>query len=289
MILIFISIVLSSLLVICFKVFDKYKVNISNAISLNYLSASACGLIAGYDTIVNLSMSEATWLPYTLLFGVFFILVFNLVGIGVRTSGLMVVAIAQKMSLIIPLIFSIVYYRESYGLMKISGILLALTAIYFSSQKSDNGLGTPKKANYLIPLLIFIGSGIVDVSIKISQEHFAKVVDFEVLLAFIFGAAGIIGISKMVITKEKVKAKDLFAGMCLGLFNFSSTYFLMKALAQNEYESSFVFAINNIGIILLSTFVASVIFKEKLSRINYIGIVLALTSILFIYYSNVIK
>jgi drug/metabolite transporter (DMT)-like permease len=288
MTLIFISIVLSSLLVICFKVFDKYKVNISNAISLNYLSASACGVIAGYDTIVNLSFSEASWLPYTLLFGVFFIVVFNLVGIGVRTSGLMVVAIAQKMSLIIPLAFSIVYYKESYGLMKISGIVLALVAIYFSSQKSDLSTGKNQKVNYLIPLLIFLGSGIVDVSIKISQEHFAQQVNFEVLLAFIFGAAGVVGISKMLISKEKLRTKDFIAGISLGLFNFSSTYFLMKALAQNEYESSFVFAINNIGIILLSTFVASTIFKERLNKINYIGIVLAVASILFIYYSNVI-
>lgn len=288
MTLIFISIVLSSLLVICFKVFDKYKVNISNAISLNYLSASACGVIAGYDTIVNLSFSEASWLPYTLLFGVFFIVVFNLVGIGVRTSGLMVVAIAQKMSLIIPLAFSIVYYKESYGLMKISGIVLALVAIYFSSQKSDLSTGKNQKVNYLIPLLIFLGSGIVDVSIKISQEHFAQQVNFEVLLAFIFGAAGVVGISKMLISKEKLRTKDFIAGISLGLFNFSSTYFLMKALAQNEYESSFVFAINNIGIILLSTFVASAIFKERLNKINYIGIVLAVASILFIYYSNVI-
>lgn len=288
MTLIFISIILSSLLVICFKVFDKYKVNISNAISLNYLSASACGLVAGYDTIVNLSYSEASWLPYTLLFGVFFIVVFNLVGIGVRTSGLMVVAIAQKMSLIIPLAFSILYYKESYGLMKISGIVLALVAIYFSSKKSDLSEVKNTKLNYLIPFLIFLGSGIVDVSIKISQEHFAQQVDFEVLLAFIFGAAGVVGISKMIITKEKVRIKDFIAGICLGLFNFASTYFLMKALAQNEYESSFVFAINNIGIILLSTFVASAIFKEKLNKINYIGIVLAVASILFIYYSNVI-
>lgn len=288
MTLILVSILLSSLLVICFKVFDKYNVNISNAISLNYLSASACGVIAGYETIVNLSYSEASWLPYTLLFGVFFIVVFNLVGIGVRTSGLMVVAISQKMSLIIPLAFSIVYYKESYGLMKISGIVLALIAIYFSSQKSDLGSGKNTKVNYLIPFLIFLGSGIVDVSIKISQEHFAQQVNFEVLLAFIFGAAGVVGMSKMIITKTKIRIKDFVAGISLGLFNFASTYFLMKALAQNEYESSFVFAINNIGIILLSTFVASVIFKERLNKINYIGIVLAVASILFIYYSNAI-
>jgi drug/metabolite transporter (DMT)-like permease len=206
----------------------------------------------------------------------------------VKTSGLMVVAIAQKMSLIIPLTFSIWFYNESYGIMKITGIVLALVAIYFSSKKSENIADNIKSTNYLIPFLIFLGSGIVDVSIKISQEHFAKAVDFSVLLAFIFGAAGIVGISKMIITKQKVELKDLIAGLTLGLFNFSSTYFLMKALDQNQFESSYVFAINNIGIILFNTFVATIIFKENLSRINWLGIILALVSILFIYYSNAI-
>jgi drug/metabolite transporter (DMT)-like permease len=288
MTLILISIILSSLLVICFKVFDKYKVNIPNAIALNYLSASACGFIAGYDIIQNTNLTKAEWLPYTLLFGLFFIVVFNLVGVGVKTSGLMVVAIAQKMSLIIPLTFSIWFYNESYGIMKITGIVLALVAIYFSSKKSENIADNIKSTNYLIPFLIFLGSGIVDVSIKISQEHFAKAVDFSVLLAFIFGAAGIVGISKMIITKQKVELKDLIAGLTLGLFNFSSTYFLMKALDQNQFESSYVFAINNIGIILFNSFVATIIFKENLSRINWLGIILALVSILFIYYSNAI-
>ncbi len=286
--LIFISIILSSLLVICFKVFDTYKVNIPNAIALNYLSASACGLIAGYDIIQKTDLSKAEWLPYTLIFGMFFILVFNLVGIGVKSSGLMVVAIAQKMSLIIPLSFSIWFYNESYGLMKISGIVLALIAIYFSSKKSESNNEKFETKNLLIPFLIFLGSGIVDVSIKISQEHFAESVDFSVLLAFIFGAAGIVGISKMIITKQKVFIKDVVAGLILGLFNFFSTYFLMKALAQNQYESSFVFAINNIGIILINSFVATTIFKEKLSKINFLGIILALAAILFIYFSNVI-
>ncbi len=92
----------------------------------------------------------------------------------------------------------------------------------------------------------------------------------------------------MIITKQKLMLKDLIAGLTLGLFNFFSTYFLMKALAQNQYESSFVFAINNIGIILINSFVATLIFKESLSKINWLGIVLALSSILFIYYSNVI-
>ncbi len=76
--------------------------------------------------------------------------------------------------------------------------------------------------------------------------------------------------------------------MILGFINFFSTYFLMKALANDAMESSFVFAINNIGIILFNSMIAILVFKEKITKINLLGVVLALISIIIIYLSNVI-
>lgn len=288
MIFILLSIILSSLLVICFKVFEKYEINTENAITFNYISASLCGLIIGSKQISQINLQESTWLPYTFLFGLLFISVFNVIGIGVKKSGLIPVSIAQKMSLIIPLSFSIIYYNETLGILKILGICLALISIYFSSYKKEE---TEKQKNIfqllLFPSIIFIGSGIVDVSIKVTQEHFAQSLDFSVLLTFIFGSAGIIGFIFSFIKKSKFKIRDFIAGLILGLFNFSSTYVLMHALSQDVYESSFVFSFNNIGIIIFNAFVAALFFKERMSRINIFGIVMAISSIVIIYFANV--
>jgi drug/metabolite transporter (DMT)-like permease len=217
-----------------------------------------------------------------------FITTFNLIAYGVKTSGLVVVSIAQKMSLIIPLAFGIWYYNESYGLIKIIGIVLALIAIYFTSKKKDDEEHRPNWKVILVPVIIFVGSGIVDVSIKVSQEFFGTQVPFSVILACIFGSAGVIGLSQKIIQRKRIALKDAIAGMILGLFNFFSTYFLMKALSNNQLESSFVFAINNIGIILFNSMIAAAVFRERISRTNSIGIILALLSILIIYFSNVI-
>jgi uncharacterized membrane protein len=288
MTLILISIILSGSLIICFKVFERFQINNSNAISINYIFASGSGIVVGFESFSTINIWQAEWFPYTLLFGLMFISTFNLIAYGVKTSGLMVVSIAQKMSLIIPLAFSIVYYNESYGPIKIIGILLALIAIYFSSKK-DTEIGTVFSwKTLLIPGIIFLGSGIVDISIKISQEYFGKQAPFSIILACIFGAAGVIGLSQKLIKRERIQRKDFIGGIFLGLLNFSSTYFLMKALSSDSLESSFVFAINNIGIILFNSMIAAAIFKEKISRTNTIGIILALISILIIYLSNVI-
>lgn len=288
MILILLSIILSGSLIICFKIFEKFKVDNSNAIAINYIFAAGSGVLLGYDTFKEINIFQAHWFPYTLLFGVMFISTFNLIAYGVRTTGLMVVSIAQKMSLVIPLAFGIWFYNESTGVVKIAGILLALIAIYFTSAKKEV---LHEKRNWkviFIPILIFLGSGIVDISIKVSQEYFGAEVPFSVLLACIFGSAGVIGLSQKIIQRKKIALKDALAGMILGLFNFFSTYFLMKALANDSMESSFVFAVNNIGIILFNSLIAILIFKESISKTNIIGVVLALISIIIIYLSNVI-
>lgn len=288
MILILISIILSGSLIICFKVYEKFEVNNSNAISINYLFASGSGIIMGFDTFSSTNVFLADWFPYTLLFGLMFISTFNLVAYGVKTSGLMVVSIAQKMSLIIPLAFSIIYYDESSGILKITGILLALIAIYFSSKKAKEDAAPISWKILLIPVFIFIGSGLVDISIKVSQEYFGAQAPFSVILACIFGSAGVIGLVQKIIQRSKIQLKDFIGGMCLGLLNFFSTYFLMKALSSDALESSFVFAINNIGIILFNSMIAAAVFREQITKTNTYGIILALVSIFIIYLSNVI-
>jgi drug/metabolite transporter (DMT)-like permease len=50
-------------------------------------------------------------------------------------------------------------------------------------------------------------------------------------------------------------------------------------------QPSIVFSSMNIGVIILGSVLGVFIFKEKLSRLNYVGIVLALISILVLYFA----
>ena len=56
--------------------------------------------------------------------------------------------------------------------------------------------------------------------------------------------------------------------------------FLLETLSI--FPASFIFPVNNIGIVAFSTMLAFVAFKEKLSATNYLGLVLALVSIILI-------
>ena len=76
------------------------------------------------------------------------------------------------------------------------------------------------------------------------------------------------------------------SGVILGIPNYFSIYFLLVAIKSFSLKSAFVFGINNIGIVLLSTLLSVIIFQEKLSSINKFGVLASVLSIILIAYSS---
>jgi multidrug transporter EmrE-like cation transporter len=101
-----------------------------------------------------------------------------------------------------------------------------------------------------------------------------------------FYAAGLIGVIAFVLFyNEKASIeikKTFFAGLILGTPNFFSIYFIMKAIDANFMQSSVLYPILNVSVVLGSTFCAYLFFAEKLSLKNMVGIALSVLAIAFI-------
>ena len=82
--------------------------------------------------------------------------------------------------------------------------------------------------------------------------------------------------------KGSFEWKTVLGGIVLGVPNYYSMEFLLKALQTKGLESSTVFTINNVSIVILTTVFALTFFKEKLVKKNWIGIGLAIISILLV-------
>jgi drug/metabolite transporter (DMT)-like permease len=269
--------------------FERFKINILQAITVNYITAFITGIIV-YDQVVSISqLVNFNWFYYTLFLGILFIIIFFLMAITTQKGGLSVVSIATKMSMVIPILFGLFYYKEDAGALKIIGIILALIAVYFSSLKAKSSITVHKK--YLIyPVLVFMGSGIIDTSLKFLEDSFVAKNDVPLFSATIFLTAAIIGIIIIAVKSIrggfKIEFKNIIAGVFLGIPNYFSIYFLLQALRSEGFESSDIFTLNNVAVVMLSTIIGILLFKEKLIPKNWIGIFLAILSILFIFISN---
>ncbi len=288
MIYLILSVLASTLIFIIFKLFSKYNVDTLQAIIINYIVASISGIIAYSEPVDMGYVSNQGWFYGAIVLGIIFISVFNLMAITTQKSGLSVAAVATKMSLAIPIIFGIFVYNESTGTLKIIGIIIALVAVYLTSMKSAEGISISKK-NLIFPLLVFIGSGIIDTSLKFFETHYVAENDVPVFSATIFGFAAIIGVFTLIYKRIKgtltLSLKNCVAGIGLGIPNYFSIYFIIKALRYENMDSSTVFTINNVAILLVSTIAGIIFFKERLILKNWIGIVLAILSIIMVAFS----
>jgi drug/metabolite transporter (DMT)-like permease len=198
--------------------------------------------------------------------------------------GVSVASVATKMSLVIPVLFGVFWYRETLSYFQILGVLLALVAVYFASIKTKN-INLPK-TSLLLPISVFLGSGIIDSSIKYLQEIHVKETEYPLFSAVIFAAAAVIGVAiiglKSVKNRLKISLKDILGGIALGIPNYFSIYYLLKALQSETLNSASVFTINNVAIVMFSTLLGITLFKEKLSLKNWMGIGLAVISIILI-------
>lgn len=282
------SVLASTLIFIIFKLFSKYHVDTLQAIVVNYIVASVSGIIAYSEPIDLSSVSGKGWFFGAMILGIIFISVFNLMAITTQRNGLSVAAVATKMSLVIPIVFGVIVYQESTGIIKIIGILIALIAVYLTSIKTTGGIPITKK-NLIFPVLVFIGSGVIDTSIKFLETHYVAKNDIPVFSATVFGFAAIVGIitlaSKAITGTFKIAFKNIIAGIVLGVPNYFSIYFLIQALRHDSMDSSTVFTINNVAILLVSTLAGILFFQEKLTLKNWIGIILAIISIILVAFS----
>jgi multidrug transporter EmrE-like cation transporter len=83
--------------------------------------------------------------------------------------------------------------------------------------------------------------------------------------------------------RKKFNIRNVIAGICLGVPNYFSIYFLVKALQSPAMSSSATIPINNIGVLLVVSLFGIMVFKEKLSKKNYMGLGLTLLAIFLIY------
>ncbi len=287
MIYLLLSIICSTIIFIVFKLFKRFEIDNLQAIVVNYLIAGSLGYALSAKLLPLSEVVQSKWFYGVLLLGFMFIALFQIMAWVSQNLGVAVVSVAVKMSLVIPVLFGLFYYEEASGFIKIAGIILALLAVYLSTKKSEK---IKRSSAFLIlPVLLFIGSGTLDLLLKYHQAYLVAPQAQAQFAASIFWVAAFLGILFYLFTFKKQNnapsLKALFGGIALGIPNYGSIYFLLKALEYNGLESSVVFPINNVGIVVLSALIGAFVFKEKLNSYNKVGILLAIVAITAIAFS----
>lgn len=281
MIYIVLSVLFNATLFIVIKSYKRFEIDTLQALVVNYLTAFFTGMLFTEESYQYSNIVQKPWYLGSLLLGCLFISVFYVTAITSQKNGLSVASVASKMSVVIPILFGIFYFKESIGIFKIIGIILALAAVYLTSKKQKGALEVP--SNLWFPAMVFFGAGCIDTFLKIMQTYYVKENDIPLFSANTFFNAFIIGLALVFygFYKKKMtfKGKNILGGILLGIPNYFALYYMIRMLDNPVMESSTIFTINNIAIVLLVTLVGLIFFKEKITIKNTIGIILAIIAI----------
>jgi hypothetical protein len=275
------SIILNSLIFALFKLFGLKKVNTFHAIVANYFVCVITGtLFTGVDNILQ-RPSTFTWIYIALVLGAVFIVIFYLMAVTAQKFSIAAASIASKMAFVMPVLFSIYILKIESNFLwyNLVGVGLALIATYLSSASSASHPVVGSKFILLLPVFVFLGNGIIDITINYTNLNFIDETNVRVFPIYIFLSAAIIGGLVLLIRGQKITRRSIIAGVVLGIINYFTVFAFLKALGQLNNNGAFVFPIFNTGIVVLSALIGLVVFHEKLSTINKLGIAVAIIAI----------
>jgi drug/metabolite transporter (DMT)-like permease len=242
----------------------------------NYLTAASI--------MLGMVVGDGSWvvLPFTLGLGAVTGLTYaagmylNLTLMGKR--GAAIASSMIQLSVLIPISVSVFFYGETLGSLQLLGIALAVASLPLLASKPMQKLELDREVIPMIILTIIV-VGFSQLSSKILVQAGLESQNAFFLLT-IFTSAALLVSPLALRNREYIVGRDELFGLCVGIFNVASNRFLLLALTT--LPGAIVFPVSSAGSLLLVTISAIVLFKEKVSRVNLVGILLTLAAVVLI-------
>lgn len=284
MLFLILSIICSVTVGVLFKVARSYNVSQVQIVGWNYVFALIFCYLSFSPDLSELR-TLAPWGIYVPI-GILLPAIFLFLAASIKQVGIVKTDAAQRLSLFIPILAAWLLFKEDFNILKITALLVGFPALLLiltkPSQNTEN--------KWIYPVVVLLGFGIIDILFK--QIALYTSLPYTTSLFVVFGIALLIMIGAVVydviVTKKPMHFKNIIFGGLVGIFNFGNILFYLKAHKAFAENPSTVFAGMNMGVIVIGSLVGIFVFKEKLTKMNYAGLFLALIAIILIVMSQII-
>jgi len=244
-------------------------------LAVNYLM---CLFLSFLHTGPGNLLSQLPGMPLTLGMGLFngilYLSGFVLLQISMRKNGVVLSSTFMKLGLLVPMVASVLLFREVPGALQIFGFCLALAAIVLINYEK----GAAKKGSVLLPVLLLV-VGVGDTMSKIFEVYGNEALSSHFLL-FTFASAFVCSVLMVLLKKEKLTKAELFYGLLIGVPNFYSAKFLLMALGH--LPAILVYPCFSAGSLLLVTLTGVLAFREKLKLRQWLALGMILVSLILL-------
>ena len=266
---------------VIFRYFERYRVPLFPAIAVNYFIAFCCGLV--FAPPWRSGDVSLLWMPAALLGGLF-VTIFSLTGLSAQRAGAARTTIAGRMSLVLTVLGIVIIFHERITALAIIGIAIAMVGLLLTTASTR---GSSDKRSWILPLLIFLGSGAGDIIVNAAQRVRTTSLNEAAFTTMCFGSASLVSALVLMVRGPRsalVDRRTWIGGAVLGAVNYASLLFLIMALGEGTVPASSIFPLMNIVAILFATTAGITLFKERLSVRHWIGIACCIAALVLIMF-----
>lgn len=258
--------VLSSALINILMRFANSKVNNKiGMLAMNYVMCTfLSAAFTGFDNLLPKVPELGATIGWGVLDGVLYLSGFVLLNVNIRRNGVVLTTIFSKLGLLVPMVLSIFLFGEMPSAMQGMGFVLAIVAMLLINFEKNSD-AVKFKAGLIIVLL---AGGACDAMSKVYAYYGAPALG-EHFVFYTFVVALILCMSLMLYKKERPGKNEIFYGLLIGIPNFFSARFLLKSV--ENLPAVIVYPTFSVAGILVVTLAGVLLFREKLSKRQWIG------------------
>ncbi len=266
MLYLFISIICSATIGNLLYLFKKDKdIKILQIFLGNYFIALIFSAFMNKTPLGQIGYFDVFW---GMLTGFLFLVNFLCYQKNIKINGLSLSVGTMRISLIIPILFALIVFKEMLFITNYIGILIIIVAFVIVME-------TKKFHSIAWLLLLLTLTGLAESSLKIYEVF--GLPQKGGYLFFVFTSAFIFNAIWLLFEKQKIHWKSIGYGLVLGIPNMLTSKFLLKALG--EIPATFVFPFSASAVVIITVLADIFIWRKQFSTKRRISFALIVVGI----------
>lgn len=267
------------------KVARSKGIAIAQSIAVNYLVAiTLCFVLLkpdfkGQGIIEIVQTNPSAYLFFAL--GILLPTVFLIQAKALEFAGIIRTDAAQRLSLFLPVLAAFTLFGEAVTTNKLVALLLAFGALGCLLWKSNEGMAKGGKIAMISLALVWLGYGVNDILFK-QMAKTGSAFPLTLVISFIFAAC--VMFIYLLLKRTQWHIPSVATGLLLGVLNFGNILFYIQAHQAMKDDPTLVFTGMNLGVICGGTLIGAFIFREKINKLNYLGVAIAVVAIICLFY-----
>ena len=245
--------------------------------AINYLTAALVHVVLRAPKGI-VDSSPLTW-KIGILAGVAYVTAYFFLFPFMKLRGVSISTAVVRLSVLIPMVFSVALWGERPNGMQMSGAVLALMSLPLLGSHPSMERRSLRQREVLLLIALLVANGLCLLSVK-GYNQTGVQGEESLFLGVLFSTAALISNGVWFMRRAGSGRGDILPGVMLGMCNALANLALVEALQQLPGVLVFPFY-SSVGLVVTVAF-AGLVWRERISRVEALGMTVAVGAAVFI-------